>query len=59
MKDVDKEEVKDEDEDEEMKQHQMVSQINPSWKDVTNAHNEEGSLLHVAHIDDFYNFYRT
>ena len=25
--------------------------------DVTNAHNEEGSLLHVAHIDDFYIFY--
>ena len=34
----------------------MVPQINLSWKDVTNAHKAEGSLLHVAHIDDFYIF---
>ena len=54
MKDVDEEEVEDEDKDEEMEQHQMVPQINPSWKDVTNGHNEEGSLLHVAHINDMF-----
>ena len=28
-----------------MEQHWMVSQINRSWKDVTNAHNEEASFM--------------
>ena len=47
----------DDDKDKEMEQHWIVPQINRSWKDVTNTHNEEGSLLYVAHIDDFYIFY--
>ena len=55
IKNVDEDEV--DDEDEEIYQHKMVPQINQTWKDVTNAHNEEGSLLYVAHIDDFYIFY--